>query len=263
MRRLLILPCCLVALVGLVACSSSGDGDGDDETSSSDDSAAETTTTTAFEVAAADQALCDLLAAAHDDSQALSGVNPTGVPAADLGAMAAAAPPELAPLLQSFAADTATYEAAVAQVQAGGDPRLMGDAIGPLSSPDAEVAWGQVLTFAVERCELESSGLALVQEAAAGSDSEAADDARAALEASDPGLAAAAEDLTVTEEDGEVIDVSVVIASSAGQDGALRMCEVLSTFLYDDLGAPRAGINIESADGVFYASRFNETADCQ
>lgn len=62
---------------------------------------------------------------------------------------------------------------------------------------------------------------------------------------------------------GELDQVFVTVDASIGQDGGLRLCEVLSSYLYDELDADRAAIDVQSFDGSFYVSRFNDTADCQ
>ncbi|OWY62215.1 hypothetical protein B7486_59630, partial [cyanobacterium TDX16] len=120
-------------------------------------------------------------------------------------------------------------------------------------------------TFADERCGLDVPGLEVVEDQAeaAAEGADAAAGARAAVEASDPALAAAIVDLQVADDEGEVAEVFVTVDPSAGQQGLLQICEALSSYLYEELDADRAGISLETTDGASYASRFNDTADCQ
>lgn len=249
-------PLLLVLLgAGLAACSDDGGGDGggDEAADASDDS-------DATAEPSEQEAFC---AAAEPEQRVVAGqvAGPTEMEVAEVRALAEVAPEELVDDLEA-GADVLEENIAIFEELAE-DP-LDGegfDAGATAAAERAETALAEVATYLAEECGFDvEPGIAEEGEGASTESGVQPEAARAYLAETAPDLA---DKVTGLQVNNSTSTGDTLHATIEADDVALAgaVCEALSGYVYDEVGAQFVEIYVEGPYPTS-ADRLNETADC-
>lgn len=260
MRRLLLALLCAAALLGAAACSDDGDGDSADTGSATDDSVAGDGDEGDDEQASG--ASEDFCASAADLTAVLEG-DDTDLPdeeaIAALQDLADAAPEEIQDDVQTVTdaydelreldpEDADNFEAVLDLLF---DPEFIG-------------AVEQVGVYLEAECSVD---IETPSEAGLGGDDDEAPDEgevdssalRTYLEAEDAALEARIQ--TIATVSG--LEVSIGVRNLDDPAEAVEICDTLSGFVYDEVGATGTTIKVSDTSGTLLASREDEAASCE